>query len=591
MPLGKYPDFESCVRDHMEKKGKSEEAAKKICGAMQKLLEGNADTLNRATPEELQGLVEERKVYAYEGKDGKLYLNTFLIDSDENWIGWGVRPDSIPRNIHTAKYKPIVAFKDASGQPDHPVTGGETDLDHIKAYQDTFKIAEYEHVYESKKHPGRWYGIARVTDPLAEKALRENPNTPIFVSPQIHMKNLWEPENDVTEWEFMHSAIVDVPGYGADRAYVTGVCTGESNQCLLKLKEASIKNNHEHGKPGCGFCTYEYIKSLQANIQDRFYSSQSASTRQTHLDTSLSTEIPTSTTSTNNSNVASTNNSGTDSSVAPSNNSQNSVLQPIQPQQIPKLTAEDIQKQIEAVMKQNKDLQQPAKKDDKDSANKDNNNKDANKDNKEPQQHNEDVEKLAARNENLVTQLNAAKIQLDNEIAAKEAMKQIMLQQNDRIASLEQKDKDRAYQDQVNQVKNFVYSSPAYRELNTQQKDNQVDILLKTGLPLEQMQLIVQPAVASSMKKASMSGRFNEGYSSRVPLGTGTTVNGGATAADLSPGNNNNNTNNNLQGNENNNNQDLKSASIARRARASDDERDDWFSLQQQMFGDKSGGI
>jgi hypothetical protein len=37
MPIGKYPDFDACVKDQI-KQGKTEEAAKRICGALEQRL-------------------------------------------------------------------------------------------------------------------------------------------------------------------------------------------------------------------------------------------------------------------------------------------------------------------------------------------------------------------------------------------------------------------------------------------------------------------------------------------------------------------------------------------------------------------------
>ncbi len=585
-PVGKYPDLSSCILDHVQNRGKSEPIARKICNTMKVMLERNENVLKNASADELKDLVEERKVYAYEGPGGKVYLNVFLVDETENWNGWGIRPTSIPQYIQTARGKPMVAYLNAQGKPDHPMTGGESNLEHVKAYQKLFQIGEFEHVYESRKHPGRWYGVAKITDHNAERAFRENPTAPIFVSPQIHHKDLTEPDNDVTQWEFMHAAIVNVPAYGVDRAYISGVCSGDGNTCLMKLKDAAIKQHVEvEGKPACGFCTYEFIKTLQANIQSKLsndtknVSSHSNGKQLDNLDTSLSsnanttTEIPLAKT-TNETNTAPQQNTGSTTNNTTNNKS---------------LSNEEIEKQIEEMTKKyaqhynttasfNKEAVDPSKsitveKKVEKTVSNDNTNSNTENKTQEQQQPNSDVNKeLVSRNENLVTQLQATKFQLENELNAKEAMKQIMLQQNERIASLEQDRKDREKQDTLNRIKNFVYNSPAYRDLNTDQKDKQVQILLQSGLPLEQMEQILQPMV-NSLKKASLN---KVGFNSRFSLARDDTeeiVNTTAPTSIDSP--------------------ELKSASAKRRNLA-DDDADDWFSLSQMMFSGSSnngGGI
>jgi len=52
MPLGKYPDWNSCIKDQI-KKGKSKESANKICGFLEKKSKGELteEELTRAKAE------------------------------------------------------------------------------------------------------------------------------------------------------------------------------------------------------------------------------------------------------------------------------------------------------------------------------------------------------------------------------------------------------------------------------------------------------------------------------------------------------------------------------------------------------------
>ena len=58
--------------------------------------------------------------------NNKLYIKTFLIDASISGNAWGVSRQSIVDNIQTFIGKPLVLFKDAKGELDHPPSEAST---------------------------------------------------------------------------------------------------------------------------------------------------------------------------------------------------------------------------------------------------------------------------------------------------------------------------------------------------------------------------------------------------------------------------------------------------------------------------------
>ena len=192
--------------------------------------------------------------------NGRLFLKVFLLDGSVNMNQWGIDNASIPKNITSVIGRPLVLYKNALGQFDHPSLE-DHDLSHALAYQDQFRIGTYIDVQE---HNGQWFGIAEITDEKARDAIRDQPDIPLYVSPTIRLTSQFQNEQSIRDWEFMHSALVDRPAFGVKKAFIGGSCHGDKDTCLLQLRKASIDANG--GKVGCGFCTYDAIHQIQDNI-------------------------------------------------------------------------------------------------------------------------------------------------------------------------------------------------------------------------------------------------------------------------------------------------------------------------------------
>jgi len=247
----------------MEKQDYDEETARKVCGKMQADLGGALITDEKTAIKQADELNQEQKTVNYE-QNGRMFMKVFLIDGSVNKNFWGVRPDSISKNITSAIGKPLVLFKNSLGQFDHPSLNDKS-VDHALAFQDLYRVGVFVDVHESPTHKGRWYGTAEITDDDFRRAVKEDPTIPFYVSPTIRILRDGQNDQDLTEWSFFHSAIVDRPAFGQHTAYLGSSCTGDSQTCLLQLRKASIDANG--GKIGCGFCTYKAAKQIQESIK------------------------------------------------------------------------------------------------------------------------------------------------------------------------------------------------------------------------------------------------------------------------------------------------------------------------------------
>jgi hypothetical protein len=163
-----------------------------------------------------------------EGND--VFLKVWLIDTSVNVNAWRVLPESIPKNIESVIGKPIVL----ASNYDHPPI---VDREHVEPnlqYQERFAIARYVKYFVDGS---TYWGIAKVTDPLAAEAIDAN-DIPLTVSPRLFRLDTSEPMDRTTKWIFVHSAIVDKPAYG-DRAVIDAVCEGSNAHCVPALLSAS----------------------------------------------------------------------------------------------------------------------------------------------------------------------------------------------------------------------------------------------------------------------------------------------------------------------------------------------------------------
>ena len=234
MPIGPYETFGECV-GAQKRKGKSDESARNICGAMER------DAAKVASLEKLP-----------ERGNNHFLVRAFLLDPSLNINKWAVTEESIDRNINSFIGKPLVLTENY----DHP--GGEIEsLSHWLAYQETFRVGTITEIV-TRKNPGTgstaYHAIIEITDEDVKADIRNN-NMPLYVSPAIaepidsHMADAQGQQ--ISHWQGIHLAIVDQPAFGIKKAVISDICEGGKRGCLLQLRKAHIMT---HGLTNCGFC-------------------------------------------------------------------------------------------------------------------------------------------------------------------------------------------------------------------------------------------------------------------------------------------------------------------------------------------------
>jgi len=487
-------------------KGHDDESARRICGEMQQRLEGKsynaAAALDRAKSNQ-----EKKKVLSYQD-NGRLFLKIFLIDGSVNMNDWGVDPRSIRRNINSAIGKPVVMYKTPQGEWDHPpLTAHSEDLDHALAFQDLYRVATYIDVFESKTKPSEWWGIAEVTDEGVKQAIREDPTIPFYVSPTIRLLNPLQNEQKLSDWSFMHSAIVDRPAFGTAKAYIGGHCSGDSNTCLLQLRKASIDANG--GKVGCGFCTYKAAKNIQQKIIG--VSSQLTSSQQLQIGN----------------NIMSSDN--TEKNQQPQSNDTQNTQQQQPQQQLPRQEQDQIQPQGETktVEQVNEELRKKQIRRSENAEERGDNRDDRgeNRGADNPGRQGSSAQELLEAIQRLSTQKKELELQLQTAKADNATLHSVNAQFNDRLAKLEQEREEERRITRTHEITNFVNSAPAYKLLTPQERGQQVETFVKGSMSVDEIRNIIEPLNAS-VQKASFGINRSASYTPRLSLGgrTGNTV-------------------------------------------------------------------
>ena len=281
----------------MTRKYKSQDKAKKICGKLQAQKEASVAALLTDDESQVDKFLDTKKVESFKNEKGDLFLKVFLLDDSVNTNDWGVSQRSIPQKIGSAVNKPAVLYIDSGNEPDahihkrregmanHPVLAisskGET-KEHAYLNQEMNRVGNIDRV-ERDPRTGWWYGIVRVTDQGVRDAFDADPaGLPFFTSssiwnnqpavPRITLDAAGNPigidkpdETQIEDWEFMHVAFVDVPAYGVEKTHITGRCTGDSNTCVMHLRNASISANN--GETGCNFCTKQAMLDIADSVR------------------------------------------------------------------------------------------------------------------------------------------------------------------------------------------------------------------------------------------------------------------------------------------------------------------------------------
>lgn len=250
MPVGPYEDFPTCIAAIMRKEDVDREAAAAICGKMEK---------------------QSAKVEVLPQQDDKLYIKTFLIDASISGNAWGVSQQSIVDNIQSFIGKPLVLFKDAKGELDHPPSDAAT-IPQWAADQEPYRIGTIIDVvrkeqYQQGPHDDAYFAIIEVTNKDAKEILQGS-NQTLYVSPAVadFHRNLMANQSGVLvgeesdDWRGMHLALVREPAFGIRKAQITAKCGGDEQTCISRLRKArQVK-----------FCAREALQGPQKATTNRF---------------------------------------------------------------------------------------------------------------------------------------------------------------------------------------------------------------------------------------------------------------------------------------------------------------------------------
>jgi hypothetical protein len=245
MPVGPYEDFPTCIAAIMRKEDVDRESASAICGKMEK-----------------QAAKIEVISQGFQDSDpnSKLYIKTFLIDASISGNAWGVSKNSIVDNIHSFIGKPLVLYKNAKGELDHPPDADAATIADWNNIQEPFRIGTIVDVvrkeqYNQGPHDDQYFAIIEITDKDARDVLHST-NQTLYVSPalaDLHRNLVANRSGEVVgeesdNWVGMHLALVREPAYGIRKAQITAKCGGSEEVCIAQLRKARLAKQH------CGFC-------------------------------------------------------------------------------------------------------------------------------------------------------------------------------------------------------------------------------------------------------------------------------------------------------------------------------------------------
>ena len=195
---------------------------------------------------------------------GDVFIKFPLINNFINQRKWRASPQANEQYVHTAIGKPLTLMinKAESRYLDYHPFDPKPDAtiqDH-REYPFKYAIGEIVNVtqdsgaYKAASGELPWFGIAKITDPIAAEELRK-PTTrmiPPAFSPGIYQ--LEGPDHDIRKYEILHVAAVPEGAYGPK--FVTlAKCQGDINTCTPQLRAASYKQR-------TGVCPLEGFSSL-----------------------------------------------------------------------------------------------------------------------------------------------------------------------------------------------------------------------------------------------------------------------------------------------------------------------------------------
>ena len=179
---------------------------------------------------------------------------------------------SIVDNIHTFIGKPLVLYKNAKGELDHPPDADAQTIADWNNIQEPFRIGTIVDVvrkeqYNQGPHDDQYFAIIEVTDKDAKDVLHGT-NQTLYVSPalaDLHRNLVANRGGEVVgeesdNWVGMHLALVREPAYGIRKAQITAKCGGSEEVCIAQLRKARLAKQH------CGFCVRSALLGVTSQV-------------------------------------------------------------------------------------------------------------------------------------------------------------------------------------------------------------------------------------------------------------------------------------------------------------------------------------
>jgi hypothetical protein len=213
----------------------------------------------------------------FQDTKGDLFLKFPLISNLLNDRQWRVRPQANEECVHTAIGKPLTVMlnkEESLFHDGHPFSlkSAATNQDHVE-FANKYAIGEIVDVtrdsgkYKAAAGEIPWFGIAKITDPVAKEELQkpESRLIPPGFSPGIIQ--LEGPDHDISKYEIVHVASVAAGAYGPKFVSVAK-CNGDLTTCAPQLRAAALIVPHKdelvnyNYKEKTGCCPLDAFSSL-----------------------------------------------------------------------------------------------------------------------------------------------------------------------------------------------------------------------------------------------------------------------------------------------------------------------------------------
>ena len=201
----------------------------------------------------------------FQDSKGDLFLKFPLISNLLNERRWRANDRANEDCVHTAIGKPLTVMlnkEESLFHDGHPFSlkSAATNQDHIE-FANKYAIGEIVDVtrdsgkYKAASGEIPWFGIAKITDPVAKDELQKPQSRliPPGFSPGIIQ--LEGPDHDISKYEIVHVASVAAGAYGPKFVSVAK-CNGDLTTCAPQLRAAASYKE----KTGC--CPLDAFSSL-----------------------------------------------------------------------------------------------------------------------------------------------------------------------------------------------------------------------------------------------------------------------------------------------------------------------------------------